>query len=80
MNNKLDHNASCDEFKGVMEAEGVYLKASNGVGSNGGVSATHVGRSIDVVKRSCKDKGFGKFTIWESVILGGAGAEQTSAR
>ena len=29
------------------------LKAGNGIGGDGGVGAAHVGRGIDVIKRSC---------------------------
>ena len=48
------------------------LEASNGIGSDGGVSATHVGRSIDVVERGSEDKVFGTLG---SDIGGGACAE-----
>lgn len=35
-----------------------------------------MGRGIDIVERGCEDKGF--FLIWESGVVGSAGAEQSS--
>lgn len=44
------------------------LEASNGVSGDGGVSATHMGRSVDVVERGCEEKG---------LVIGGAVAEES---
>lgn len=55
-----------------MRVEKLNLKPSNGIGGDGGVSTTHVGRGIDVVERGCEDKWFG---ILGSDIGGGASAE-----
>lgn len=41
-----------------MKVGGVYLKASNGIGGDGGVSTTHMGRGVDVVERCGENIGF----------------------
>ena len=71
--NKYKSEATCYE-----DSQGAYLKASNSISSNGGVSTAHVGRRIDIVKRGCNDKGFHRPIFREGIVFGSASAEQSS--
>lgn len=55
-----------------------YLKAGNGVGSDGGVGTAHVGRGINVIKRRCENNRL--CLCLASIAVGHGGAENSSAR
>jgi len=56
---KLDNNLfNFKKPNKPAKLDNMYLKASNGVSSDGGISAAHMRRGVNVVKRGCDDIGF----------------------